>query len=69
MKLLVNGKEMEYPEGTTVKDLVDSGDITLSDFEAPALNNELLDVDELDKEFLHDNDEVIVINLIEAGLC
>lgn len=67
MKITVAGEAKEYPEGLTVRQLIQAEDVDQPLYVTVALNDEFLTLDTYDTTELHDGDEVEFLYFMGGG--
>jgi sulfur carrier protein len=67
MQLIITGEKKEYPEGTTVKELIEKENVENPEYVTVSLNNDFVDQGAFEGTTLKDGDEIEFIYFMGGG--
>lgn len=67
MKITVGGEKREYPEGLTVKELIEKEKVDMPEYVTVSINEAFVDHDDFEKTEVKEGDEVEFLYFMGGG--
>lgn len=67
MKLNVAGKTKEYPEGLTIRQLIEAENVETPEYVSVSVNDEFAKSQDFDTQVLHDGDNIEFLYFMGGG--